>query len=95
MTYPVTSPTSSSSSPTYSPHHLSPIVSRSSGGQQHHNTLPSINEHYAQVKVEDDNYLHTPTMSQPHQYPYTPNEPVSVGGNPWHAYPSERPDIQQ
>jgi hypothetical protein len=95
MTYPVTSPTSSSSSPTYSPHHLSPIVSRSSGGQQHHNTLPSINEHYAQVKVEDDNYMHTPTMSQPHQYPYTPNEPVSVGGNPWHAYPSERPDIQQ
>jgi hypothetical protein len=93
LTYPVTSPTSSSSSPTYSPHHLSPIVSRSSGGQQHHNTLPSINEHYAQVKVEDDSYLHTPTIS--HQYPYTPNEPVSVGGNPWHAYPSERPDIQQ
>ncbi|KAF9648305.1 hypothetical protein BDM02DRAFT_2324164 [Thelephora ganbajun] len=95
LTYPVTSPTSSSSSPTYSPHHLSPIASRSSGGQQHHNTLPSINEHYAQVKVEDDSYLHTPTISQPHQYPYTPNEPVSVGGNPWHAYPSERPDIQQ
>jgi hypothetical protein len=95
LTYPVTSPTSSSSSPTYSPHHLSPIVSRSSGGQQHHNTLPSINEHYAQVKVEDDSYLHTPTMSQPQQYPYTPNEPVSVGGHPWHAYPSERPDIQQ
>jgi hypothetical protein len=93
LTYPVTSPTSSSSSPTYSPHHLSPIVSRSSGGQQHHNTLPSINEHYAQVKVEDDSYLHTPTIS--HQYPYTSNEPVSVGGNPWHAYPSERPDIQQ
>ncbi|KAF9781260.1 hypothetical protein BJ322DRAFT_264707 [Thelephora terrestris] len=96
LTYPVTSPTSSSSSPTYSPHHLSPIVSRSSGGQQHHNTLPSINDHYAQVKVEDDNYMHTPTIShQQQQYPYTPNEPVSVGGNPWHAYPSERPDIQQ
>lgn len=96
LTYPVTSPTSSSSSPTYSPHHLSPIVSRSSGGQQQHpNTLPSINEHYAQVKVEDDNYMHTPTISHQQQYPYTPNEPVSVGGNPWHAYPSERPDIQQ
>jgi hypothetical protein len=86
------STSSSSSSPSFSPHHLSPTVSRSSANQQH--ILPSINGHYP-VKVEDDCYLPTPTLTQSHQYTYTPNEPVSVGTNPWHAYPSERQDIQQ
>ena len=143
LTYPVTSPTSSSSSPTYSVRHyqsnslsppptnslthsrddlISPIIChRLSLDLRAASSTTTLFRPLTSITLRSRSRTttiwfvfpiravclciaysslpfyaqHTPTMTQPHQYPYTPNEPVSVGGNPWHAYPSERPDIQQ